>query len=198
MVNACNRDVHVAISPNAPVISLGLPVLSESTLCTRHLVQSSIVTHMPLTIISLSSDGDEAAAPSMTEKFVDETQVLKPIRSDVAGNSDDWPIFRLKECVIYKSDCKTMVSLLEAELEGPFTVRGLLRVDKKTRSLSTTEFYLILIAQGSLTPCSASWAEEYNMDRGQRGSTVFYTRWPRQDMGCWCCWLVRNSTSKCL
>lgn len=93
---------------------------------------------MPPTIISLSSDSDDAATRSMAGKFVDETRVLKPVRNAAVGNSDNWPIFKLKECVVYKSDRKTIVSLLEAELEGPFIVRGLLQIDKKTKSLSVT------------------------------------------------------------
>lgn len=61
-----------------------------------------------------------------------EKDVLKPVPKD--EDPDDWPCHVLQQAVIFSQDSKSMVNLLEAELHGPFLVRGKLEKDKQYNS----------------------------------------------------------------
>jgi hypothetical protein len=65
-------------------------------------------------------------------KCIDEGKVLYPASKSV--HLDDLPCFVLEDTSIYLQDGKTMMSLLNAELQGPFLVRGRLVVDGDLRN----------------------------------------------------------------
>ncbi|KAI1262512.1 hypothetical protein F5Y18DRAFT_152364 [Xylariaceae sp. FL1019] len=58
-----------------------------------------------------------------------ETAILKP--APPTQHFDDWPCFTLTDAAVYHRD-GTFANQLNAELEGPFIVRGVLETDKDT------------------------------------------------------------------
>ncbi len=80
---------------------------------------------------TLSDDEAEKRLRGVT--CLNEKAVLYPVSKAI--HPDDWPCFVLERAVVYGKDGKTLVSLLDAELEGPLTVRGRLEVDKDFRHL---------------------------------------------------------------
>lgn len=84
------------------------------------------MTRNPSTTVGGGVNDDSTA--SLAPKCLSEEEVLRPVSRTV--NSDDWPIFLLKDAVVYGKDDKTPANLLNAELEGPFTIRGKLVVDR--------------------------------------------------------------------
>lgn len=82
--------------------------------------------------VTISSDDEPPRANRMV-KCLNEQLVLKPASKDL--HPDDWPIFVLNDAVVLSKSGKTFANLLQAELEGPFIVRGRLEVDKDFRHL---------------------------------------------------------------
>ncbi|KAI0157688.1 hypothetical protein GGR57DRAFT_460651 [Xylariaceae sp. FL1272] len=58
-----------------------------------------------------------------------ETAILKP--APATQHFDDWPCFTLTDAAVYHRN-GTFANQLNAELEGPFIVRGILKTDKDT------------------------------------------------------------------
>lgn len=56
-----------------------------------------------------------------------EAKVLKSVDKD-AHHPDDWPTFPLEDATVHKTD-GSLANLLNVELQGPFVIRGRLRVD---------------------------------------------------------------------
>ncbi|OBT83926.1 hypothetical protein VE02_06860 [Pseudogymnoascus sp. 03VT05] len=71
----------------------------------------------------------DAASQSPPPKCISEEEVLKPVSKAIG--SDDWPIYLLKDAVVYGKDGETTANLLHTELEGPFSIRGKLLVDRE-------------------------------------------------------------------
>jgi hypothetical protein len=67
-----------------------------------------------------------------TTLVIDEEDILLPSIEDQPP--DDWPCYILENAVVYNEDGKTHANLLHAELNGPFTIRGSLKVPKQFRS----------------------------------------------------------------
>lgn len=71
----------------------------------------------------------DAASQSSSPKCLSEEEVLQPVSNKIG--SDDWPIYLLKDAVVYGKDGETPANLLHTELEGPFSIRGKLVVDRE-------------------------------------------------------------------
>jgi hypothetical protein len=61
-------------------------------------------------------------------KYLGEEEVLRPVEEDL--DPDNWPLILLEDAIVCRSDGVTPVNLLHAELEGPFTVRGKVTIDR--------------------------------------------------------------------
>lgn len=69
-----------------------------------------------------TNDPEEAEVKRLaTIKHTAERNALKTVGKDL--DMAEWPSYRLEDTAIYKSD-GTLGNLLNAELEGPFVVRG--------------------------------------------------------------------------
>ncbi|OBT61111.1 hypothetical protein VE03_10838 [Pseudogymnoascus sp. 23342-1-I1] len=86
--------------------------------------------------------GTDVASQSRSPKCLSEGEVLQPVSKAVG--SDDWPIYLLKDAVVYGKDGETPANLLHTELEGPFSIRGRLVVDRDYHHLQAIELYYIL------------------------------------------------------
>ncbi|KFY87145.1 hypothetical protein V500_07161 [Pseudogymnoascus sp. VKM F-4518 (FW-2643)] len=78
--------------------------------------------------VSTTECDTDAASQSHSPKCLSEGEVLQPVPKTVG--SDDWPIYLLKDAVVYGKDGETPANLLHTELEGPFSIRGKLVVDR--------------------------------------------------------------------
>lgn len=78
-----------------------------------------------------SSAVSNDAGASSPPRVLSEEEVLQS--APRVDNTDDWPIYLLTNAVVYGKDPETPVNLLHAELDGPFTVRGQLRVEAKNK-----------------------------------------------------------------
>jgi len=85
----------------------------------------------------VSVDGDEneysISHPTKDTKCLKEKTVFRSISE--SSNEDDYPIFTLRNVVVYKQDGTTYGNLLNAELEGPFLVRGALDISDNDKDL---------------------------------------------------------------
>ncbi|KFY48696.1 hypothetical protein V495_01115 [Pseudogymnoascus sp. VKM F-4514 (FW-929)] len=87
---------------------------------------------MPRKASTTECDSD-AASQSRSPKCLSESEVLQPVSHTVG--SDDWPIYLLKDAVVYGKDGESLANLLHTELEGPFSIRGKLVVDREYQHL---------------------------------------------------------------
>jgi len=83
---------------------------------------------------TVASDNDassqsQSQSQSQTARLLSEEEVLQPAPWGIS--TDDWPIYLLKDAVVYSKDGKTPANLLHAELEGPFSIHGKLEVDRE-------------------------------------------------------------------
>lgn len=78
---------------------------------------------------TISVEDNEDKAPPIS--YLDESLVLKSV-TDIA-DADEWPCFLLEDATIYCKDGETMGNLLDAELDGPYRVRGRLEMEKENR-----------------------------------------------------------------
>jgi hypothetical protein len=63
---------------------------------------------------------------------LNENLLLKP--ADQQIDPDEWPCYVLKDAIVYRKDGKTPTNLLHTELEGPFILRGQLKVSKEQKA----------------------------------------------------------------
>src|SRR4051812_29090710 len=87
----------------------------------------------------ISVDGEEnqysISHATKDTRCLKERTVFKPASGQLS--EDHFPSFLLKNVVVYKEDRVTFANLLNAELEGPFFVRGLLAIeDNEKRGLA--------------------------------------------------------------
>jgi len=80
-----------------------------------------------------AADGGADVNININSKYFQEKAVLKYVPQEM--DSDDWPIFLLEDATVFLKDGRTIGNLLHAELQGPFTVRGKLVVEKEDRLL---------------------------------------------------------------
>lgn len=80
-----------------------------------------------------ASSQSQSQSQSQTMRLLSEEEVLQPAPWGIS--TDDWPIYLLKDAVVYSKDGKTPANLLHAELEGPFSIHGKLEVDKEHNHL---------------------------------------------------------------
>lgn len=78
--------------------------------------------------VSTTECDTDAASQSRSTKCLSEEEVLQPVSKTIG--SDDWPIYLLQDAVVYGKDGETLANLLHTELEGPFSIRGKLVVDR--------------------------------------------------------------------
>ena len=70
---------------------------------------------------------DEIERRGNKKKHIPEAEVLRPVGKQ--AHPDDYPCFVLEDATVFLQDGKTIANLLNAELQGPFVVRGRLVVD---------------------------------------------------------------------
>ncbi|KAG0648863.1 hypothetical protein D0Z07_4976 [Hyphodiscus hymeniophilus] len=70
---------------------------------------------------------NEAEVHGNKIKYIAETEALRRVGKNL--HPDDYPCFVLEDTTVYLQDGKTVANLLNAELQGPFVVRGRLVVD---------------------------------------------------------------------
>lgn len=92
-----------------------------------------------------------------------EKDVLKPAPQE--EESDDWPCYILNQAVIFSQDEKSMVNLLEAELHGPFLVRGKLEVEKESK------FQLLCNPRGRIVEVSS---DMFSIGEGPDGQVIMW------------------------
>ncbi|KAI9734471.1 MAG: hypothetical protein M1818_006860 [Claussenomyces sp. TS43310] len=73
-----------------------------------------------------STISDLRTSTARIRKSVGEEDILRPVSNK--QHPDDWPCFLLKDAIIYRKDGKSIGNLLNAELDGPFTIYGTLEV----------------------------------------------------------------------
>lgn len=83
------------------------------------------------------SDSTVASIDRTHVTYLQETSVLKSTKSTY---SDDWPIFELKDAVVYrksKDGQLVIANVCNVDLEGPFVIRGKLDIDVDQKDFST-------------------------------------------------------------
>lgn len=79
---------------------------------------------------------------SHAPKILSEGEVLQPVSRTI--KSDDWPIYLLKDAIVYGKDDESPANLLHAEFEGPFSIRGKLVVDRDYQHLREYWNYMLI------------------------------------------------------
>ncbi|KAI1853635.1 hypothetical protein JX266_001619 [Neoarthrinium moseri] len=79
-----------------------------------------------------ASNSTVATVDEQALTYYKETQVIRPAPANVHPN--DWPLFLLTEAAVYNRHGQ-LANLLEADLEGPFMIRGLLAVESDQSKL---------------------------------------------------------------
>ncbi|KAI1113696.1 hypothetical protein F5Y14DRAFT_416987 [Nemania sp. NC0429] len=65
--------------------------------------------------------------PALTRHHYKESSILKPVSPSI--HSDDWPCFLLSDATVHRRD-GSLASQLHVDIEGPFTIRGKLELEK--------------------------------------------------------------------
>lgn len=87
------------------------------------------------------SDSTVASIDRTHVTYLQETSVLKSTKSTY---SDDWPIFELKDAVVYrksKDGQLVIANVCNVDLEGPFVIRGKLDIDLDQKSFMRNYSY---------------------------------------------------------
>ncbi len=77
-----------------------------------------------------SAVNGSAARNNAPRRIMKEQQILQQA---VGRDTDNWPLYILEDATVYGKDKRTFASLLHAELEGPFTIRGTLVLEKANK-----------------------------------------------------------------
>jgi hypothetical protein len=94
---------------------------------------------MPKRKASTGSDSLNGATSSQVQ-ILPEELVLQPVAKSIA-DENEWPCFQLQQAEVVAIDGKTPVSLLNADLDGPFFVRGKLIVEREEYPLRLRKDY---------------------------------------------------------
>lgn len=82
---------------------------------------------------SVARSDNASAHGAASLEYIDEKLVLRPVVVD--ADPDGYPCFELRDAIVYSRNGKRMANLLVAELEGPFTIQGTLRLNKTHKAL---------------------------------------------------------------
>jgi hypothetical protein len=78
---------------------------------------------------SSEDSGDEPDELLYSLTFNTEKVALKVLNKNILADEDSWPIYVLEDATILSKDGKTFADLLEAALNGPYTIEGKLFAD---------------------------------------------------------------------
>jgi hypothetical protein len=73
-----------------------------------------------------NSNSTVASIDESNTRYLSEIKVFKPTPPDT--EKDDFPSIVLHNAAVYRSDGKTMANPLNSDLEGPYIIRGQLRI----------------------------------------------------------------------
>ncbi|KAK7421791.1 hypothetical protein QQX98_002006 [Neonectria punicea] len=95
-----------------------------------------------------------------------ETSILRSVPTN--SDSNDWPVFELKDAVILNKDGRTLENALEVRTKGPFIVRGNLIIDEPSQ-----KEHLIMRIRYSV-PIEIRQSRQYSIGEAEDGQPLIW------------------------